>query len=63
VVVDVFAERLGVQGRLVNLMAGADIRREFWRPLERLGSEFSKIDLTYRYQHGGQIMLAQAVKP
>jgi ubiquinone/menaquinone biosynthesis C-methylase UbiE len=62
VVVDVFAERLGVQGRLVNLMAGADIRREFWQPLERVGSEFSKVDLPYRYQHGGQIMLAQAVK-
>jgi ubiquinone/menaquinone biosynthesis C-methylase UbiE len=62
VIVDVYAERLGLQGWLVNQLANADIRRKFWEPLERAGSEFSLVDLPYRKQHGGQIKLAQARK-
>jgi len=62
VLVDVYAERLGLQGWLVNQIAGADIRRKFWAPLEARASEFRRYDLPYRRQHGGQIMLATGVK-
>lgn len=63
VLVDVYAERLGLQGWLVNRLANADIRRRFWEPLERVGVGFSVVDLPFRAQHGGQIKLAQARKP
>jgi len=63
VVVDVHSERLGVQGRLVNLVAGADIRRRTWEPLERLASNFTLQDLPRRREHGGQIFLATGDKP
>lgn len=63
VVVDVHSERLGLQGRMVNLVAGADIRRRTWEPLERLAVNFTREDLPYRRQHGGQIFLAAGDKP
>jgi hypothetical protein len=63
VIVDVHAERLGLQGWMVNRIAGADIRRRFWEPLERAGRNFTLSNLPYRQQHGGQIMLAVADKP
>lgn len=62
VFVDVYAETLTMQGRLVNRLAGAEIRRRFWEPLERVGQGFELIKLPYRKQHGGQIMLASADK-
>ena len=58
VLVDVHAERLGLQGHAVNLLARADIRRRFWEPLERNAARFERRDLPYRKEHGGQIMLA-----
>lgn len=63
VVVDVHAERLGLQGRMVNLLAGADIRRRTWEPLERLATNFTRQDLPRRREHGGQIFLAAGDKP
>jgi ubiquinone/menaquinone biosynthesis C-methylase UbiE len=36
VIVDVHAPQLGLQGWAVNKIAGADIRRRFWEPLERV---------------------------
>jgi ubiquinone/menaquinone biosynthesis C-methylase UbiE len=63
VVVDVHAERLGLQGRMVNLVAGADIRRRTWEPLERVATNFTRHDLTYRREHGGQIFLAAGDTP
>lgn len=62
VLVDVHAERLGLQGRLVNLIARADIRRRFWEPLEHASTAFERRDLPYDSRHGGQIMLARGVK-
>lgn len=62
VLVDVYAERLGVQGWLVNRIAGADIRRRFWEPLEANASGFQRYDLPYHREHGGQIMLATGTK-
>jgi len=63
VIVDVHAERLGLQGFMVNRIARADIRRRFWEPLERVALRFERGDLPYRSEHGGQIMLATGDKP
>jgi ubiquinone/menaquinone biosynthesis C-methylase UbiE len=63
VVVDVHSARPGLQGRMVNLVAGADIRRRTWEPLERLAVDFTREDLSHRRQHGGQIFLAACDKP
>lgn len=63
VIVDVHAEKLGVQGFLVNQIARADIRRRFWEPLERVAQNFERRPLPYSRQHGGQIMLASGRKP
>lgn len=63
VLVDVHAEKLGVQGWLVNQIARADIRRRFWEPLEKVAKDFERRDLPFRKQHGGQIMLARGRKP
>ncbi len=62
VLVDVYAERLGLQGKMVNWIARADIRRRFWEPLEAVGSAFALSDLPARRQHGGQIRIAIATK-
>jgi ubiquinone/menaquinone biosynthesis C-methylase UbiE len=62
VIVDVYSERLSVQGWLVNQIARADIRRRFWEPLERVAKGFERHDLPYKKQHGGQIMLATGTK-
>lgn len=62
VLVDVYAERLGVQGWLVNQIARAEIRRRFWEPLERVAKSFERRDLPFHKQHGGQIMLATGIK-
>jgi ubiquinone/menaquinone biosynthesis C-methylase UbiE len=62
VIVDVHTPHLGLQGQLVNKLAGADIRRRFWEPLQLVANEFRRCDLPLRARHGGQIMLAQGVK-
>lgn len=63
VLVDVFAERLDLQGQLVNWTAQADIRRRFWEPLERVAEGFWREDLPSKSLHGGQIILAGGRKP
>lgn len=63
VVVDVHAANPGLQGRMVNLVARADIRREGWRPLARLAVNFERTPLPSRRQHGGQLYLASGDKP
>jgi ubiquinone/menaquinone biosynthesis C-methylase UbiE len=62
VLVDVYTERLGIQGWLVNQIARADIRRRFWESLERVAKNFERRDLPFQKQHGGQIMLATGIK-
>lgn len=62
VVVDCFAEQPDFQGKLVNLVARADIRRRTWEPLQRLGVQFEKTDLPSQKEHGGQLFLATARK-
>jgi ubiquinone/menaquinone biosynthesis C-methylase UbiE len=63
VLVDVHAAQLGLQGRAVNLIAGADIRRRFWEPLEARANNFALRDLPFNARHGGQIKLAVGDKP
>ncbi len=63
VIVDVYAERPNFQGRMVNLVASADIRRKVWEPLERVAEAYEKRDLPTRPEHGGQLFLATGRKP
>jgi demethylmenaquinone methyltransferase/2-methoxy-6-polyprenyl-1,4-benzoquinol methylase len=63
VVVDVHAASPGVQGRMVMLVARADIRRRYWEPMERLGEGFERVALPTSWRHGGEIGLATARKP
>jgi SAM-dependent methyltransferase len=44
VIVDCHAETLSFQGRMVNLLAGADIRRRSWEPLSAVGVAFERRD-------------------
>jgi ubiquinone/menaquinone biosynthesis C-methylase UbiE len=61
-IVDVHADPIGFQGRMVNLVARADITRRWWEPLERVASEYARIDLPSRPEHGGRISLATGAK-
>jgi ubiquinone/menaquinone biosynthesis C-methylase UbiE len=63
VIVDVHADPLDFQGRMVNLVARADIRRPTWAPLERLALDYERRELPSRKQHGGQMLLATGIKP
>lgn len=62
VVVDVFSEKLGFQGRMVNLVARADITRRFWEPLEKLAVDYDRRPLPSLPDHGGTIFLARGRK-
>lgn len=63
VIVDVFTERLGLQGRMVNLVARAEIRRRSWEPLESRAVAFERRDLPSLRSHGGTLFLAAGDKP
>jgi SAM-dependent methyltransferase len=62
VIVDVYAEHPDFQGRMVNLVARADIRRQTWAPLERLAHDYERRELPSQKQHGGQLFLATGTK-
>lgn len=62
VIVDAHAERLSLQGHMVNLMARADIRRPAWAPLERRAATMERHTLPSRPQHGGEIVMAVGIK-
>jgi len=63
VVVDVYAEKPGFQGHMVNLVARADIRRRAWEPLERVAERFERRALPEKKEYGGELWLATGVKP
>lgn len=63
VIVDVHADPLTLRGRLVNLVARADIRRRTWQPLEEVCAEFQRVPLPQRKEHGGAIFCATGLKP
>lgn len=63
VVVDVHAPRPGLQGRLVQLTARADLTRRTWEPLERLSVGFERRELSSSWEHGGTLFLASGSRP
>ncbi len=63
VIVDCYKARLGLQGRLVNLTARADIRRPVWEALEERCEGFVREELPSLPEHGGTIYLAAGDKP
>ncbi len=63
VIVDAHAETLGFQGRMVNLTARADIRREVWRELEEVAEGFTFERLDAPRSVGGDIIVAAGNKP
>lgn len=63
VVVDVYAEKPGFQGKMVNLVARADITRRAWEPLEQRCEGFSKESLPPNPKYGGDLWLASGDKP
>jgi ubiquinone/menaquinone biosynthesis C-methylase UbiE len=63
VVVDVYAERPGVQGRVVQWMAQANLKRRTWAPLEAAGIGFERETISTAWQYGGELFYAAADKP
>ena len=63
VIVDVHAERLGMQGRMVNLVARADIRRRVWAPMQAVAQGFVREALPENRQYGGTLYVASGDKP
>lgn len=63
VVVDVYAARPGFQGKMVNLVARADITRRAWEPLERVARGYERVALPPNAKYGGELWLASGDKP
>jgi ubiquinone/menaquinone biosynthesis C-methylase UbiE len=63
VLVDVHADPLTFQGRMVNLVARADITRRFWEPLEAVAEQYERRELPSLPEHGGTMYLATGIKP
>jgi demethylmenaquinone methyltransferase/2-methoxy-6-polyprenyl-1,4-benzoquinol methylase len=61
-VVDAHAERLGLQGRMVNLTARADIRRRVWEPLEAAAQGFRLERFEADWRVGGDMVFATGTK-
>ncbi len=62
VVVDVHADPLGFQGKMVNWLAQADITRRFWEPVEAKDPSARRLPLPENSQHGGVISAVVARK-
>lgn len=62
VIVDCHAAKPGFQGRMVNLVARAEIQRETWVPLEKVAQGFERRELPSLPQHGGTLVLASGDK-
>ncbi|MCH9686296.1 MAG: methyltransferase domain-containing protein [Deltaproteobacteria bacterium] len=63
VIVDCHAARPSFQGRMVNLVARAEIQRETWGPLEAVADSYERRELPSLPKHGGTLVLATGVKP
>ena len=62
VIVDVHAAKPDFQGRMVNLVARADIRRRAWEPLEAVAEGYAFRELPSKKEHGGQLFVASGTK-
>ena len=63
VVVDVFNDRPGLQGRMVEIMAQADLSRRAWSPIEAVAEGFDRQTLSNEAVFGGELWLACGRKP
>lgn len=63
VVVDVHNPKPGLQGRIVEWMAQADLRRRGWEILERLAGSVERSSIADRAADGGPMWMAVARKP
>jgi SAM-dependent methyltransferase len=63
VIVTAHADRLGLQGRMVNLTAQADIRRRVWEALEEVAEAFELERREASWEIGGDMCLARGRKP
>ncbi len=63
VVVDCHAERPSLRGRMVNLVARAEIQRKTWEPLEQRAQAYERRELPSRREHGGKLVLATGIEP
>jgi ubiquinone/menaquinone biosynthesis C-methylase UbiE len=63
VLVDVYNPKPGLQGRMVEWLAQADLTRRWWEPLERCAEQFERRQLPSQPLHGGDIWLALGRKP
>ena len=59
---DVYAEKLGFHGRMVNLVARAEIRRRAWEPLEARAESFERVELPPDARYGGTLYYALGKK-
>lgn len=63
VIVDVYNERPGVQGKMVEWIARADVRRRSWERLSAVGAGFERRVIQDQAEDGGEMWLATATKP
>lgn len=63
VIVDVHAERPGFQGKMVEWIAQADLKRQVWAPLEARSKGFTFERFHAHWQHGGDVVIAAGDKP
>ena len=63
VIVDVYAEKPGLQGKMVELTARADLTRQSWTALEAVSIDFVRRELSDDWRHGGALWLATGLKP
>ena len=63
VILDVHAERRGLQTRIVELLARADLSRRVWEPLEAASADFERIDTGAPARtFGGTLYVASGTK-
>lgn len=62
VICDVYADPLGLNGRMINWIAEADVRRASWAWLEAVGQGFERRTIADRWADGGEMWLARATK-
>jgi len=62
VIVDVYAEKLSLQGRMVQCTAQANLRLRAWEALEACGANVTFEPLESSWQVGGQLYCAWATK-
>ena len=60
-VMDLYNDQNTFQTRVVNVLAGSNISRKVWEPLEQCSNEY-EIE-RYRTMHGMEVVVATGVKP